>query len=102
VSATDRPRSEWHEAYPERLDWELEEFRCRGLPTVQRLGMADGRSGDCLVIETDLPFRGGLLPLSVVFPFEYPAKSPTIFGPSVLPRHQQPAAGNFCVLEFRS
>jgi len=61
--------------------------------------MSDGRFADRLVVETELPFRGGLLPLSVVYPFDYPDVAPTIFGRSVLPRHQQPASGNFCVLE---
>jgi molybdopterin/thiamine biosynthesis adenylyltransferase len=101
VSATEPdPSAFWHARQPERLEWELEQFEARELPAEPKMGLRDGRVPDRLVIETELPFRGAMVPVEVAYPYEYPDDGPTLFGPpGLLDRHQQPRAGNFCWAE---
>ena len=89
------PRREWHEAQPERLEWELAEFAARGL-AVTRWTDASGR----LIVETALPFQGEDRTIRVRFPFDFPDIAPTVVGPlELLDRHQNRRVGNFCLLE---
>ncbi len=68
------------------------------MPAVQRMGLQDGRHPDHLVIVTQLPFGDEVLDIEVAYPFEFPEEGPTIYGKTVLDRHQNPA-GNFCWAE---
>lgn len=90
----------WYERDPDRLEWELAQFAARGLPAASRLGLADGRYPDNLVVATELPFDGQNILIEVAYPFEYPESPPTVYGPpNLLKRHQQPRDGNFCLAE---
>lgn len=90
----------WYERDPDRLEWELEQFAARGLPAAARLGLADGRLADNLVVATELPFEGQDILIEVAFSFEHPESPPTVYGPpNLLKRHQQPRDGNFCWAE---
>lgn len=100
VTASELSRP-WYERQPERLAWEREQFAARGLSLRgERMGLTDGRLSSQLVMETALTYRGESQRVEVAFPFDYPDAAPTVYGrPELLPRHQQPIAGNFCWAE---
>jgi molybdopterin/thiamine biosynthesis adenylyltransferase len=100
VTGPDEQLRPWFEADPARLEWELAQFAARELPAEQRMGLTDGRLPDNLVIQTDVIYRGTTTLVEVAFPFDYPDKAPTLFGPAgLLERHQNPTEGNFCWAE---
>jgi molybdopterin/thiamine biosynthesis adenylyltransferase len=90
---TPEPPKPWHEAHPERLEWELGVFEEYGLPAEQTT------SDDLVTIKTSLPFKGEEVAIMVVFPFHYPDVEPLVVGPAILNRHQNRRFGNFCLLD---
>jgi molybdopterin/thiamine biosynthesis adenylyltransferase len=52
------------------------------------------------VIETEVRYDGQPVEVRVVFSPEHPFVPPKVYGPpGCLPRHQQPIAGNFCIVD---
>ncbi len=94
VTPTPESRPHWHEAHPERLEWELAQFAHFDLPAEHEIDAEDR-----FTVETALSFRGEEIAIKVVYPYEYPDVEPTVYGPAVLDRHQNRRAGNFCLLE---
>jgi molybdopterin/thiamine biosynthesis adenylyltransferase len=89
-------RPPWFEREPELLEWELEQFRLRGLtPEVDEGARASGR----LVVRCLVPFKGEEIPVEARYPDETPELPPQIFGPvGLLDRHEHAFSGNFCLL----
>jgi ubiquitin-protein ligase len=85
----------WSEEHPARLVWELEQFTVRKLKAQEFKDVTGS-----IIIETELPFRGRTIPVTVSFPYDYPDFAPLVYGPvGLLDRHQNIRAGNFCLLD---
>lgn len=92
---TDTLAKPWYERQPDRLEWELNEFRRQGLEP--RQGFDD--DGD-LVVKVDLDFKGEPLEVTATFSPEHPYFAPEITADRVvIDRHQDPVGKNFCLLE---
>jgi hypothetical protein len=90
----------WTSRLPERLAYELAEFRRRGLEfTVDEQQLAEvGR----LVLDGSLTVDSGDEPvaLTVVFPDSFPYLRPEVYANGItLGRHQNPFEGNLCLLD---
>jgi len=84
----------WFERSQKRYEWEVEQFRRRGLEP--RISFPAER----LQIDVLLEINGGAVPVSVVYPSDFPIVPPTVFGPpGILKRHQESRSHNFCLLE---
>jgi hypothetical protein len=88
----------WHEAYPERLEFELAEFDRRGLSFVldeEHLA----RTG-LVLLRGSIAHEGAEIGLDVIYPDSFPYMRPEVFAPGLrLERHQNPYEGNLCLLE---
>lgn len=88
----------WHEAYPERLSFELEEFERRGLEFA--LDEEHLASTGLVLLNGTLPNEGEEIALQVLYPDSFPFMRPEVFAPGLrLERHQNPYEGNLCLLE---
>ncbi|MDQ2759166.1 MAG: ThiF family adenylyltransferase [Actinomycetota bacterium] len=88
----------WFEAQPERLQWELDRFEDQKLPATHRVArVGPGTNNARLVIDTELEYKNQLMPIQVLFPFDYPDAPPEFHGPAgLLDRHQTPDGTNLC------
>jgi ThiF family len=88
----------WTEAFPDRLEYELAEFKRRGLHfELDEDHLAEtGR----VLLRGTLPRDGVALELQVAYPDSFPFMRPEVFAPGLrLERHQNPVEGNLCLLE---
>jgi molybdopterin/thiamine biosynthesis adenylyltransferase len=87
--------TDWTEAHPERLAWELAQFSARGINA--RLSKGPGGrtqlAAELLVGEQRVDIR-------VVFPRHFPDTPPKFYATEgLLPRHQHAQGGNLCVAD---
>lgn len=87
----------WFERWPELVEWERRRFEHHGLPwAIDERAKAHGY----LVVDSEVEYEGRPVPIRVVYPSETPELPPLIYAEeTILERHQQPFAGNFCLLE---
>jgi molybdopterin/thiamine biosynthesis adenylyltransferase len=88
----------WVQRFAGRLDWELADFRRRGLPDflLDEGEFANGR----VVLDGKTAWKGQTIPLRIVYPDLFPYFRPEVFAPGLrLGRHQNPFEGNLCLLE---
>jgi molybdopterin/thiamine biosynthesis adenylyltransferase len=88
----------WTERYPERLEYEFERFAERGLDfELDRSLLANqGR----VVLRGSIAYRGEEVGVEVRYPDLYPFVRPEVLAPGLaLERHQNPYAGNLCLLD---
>lgn len=77
----------------DRLHWELEEFRRRGLPAVVAMTTSERTTINTKVVVDDKS-----VPLRVEMPRDFPDVRPMFYGNAgLLQRHQHPQGGNLCV-----
>lgn len=88
----------WPERYPDRLEYELEQFARRGLDfNLDEELLADqGR----VVLHGSIDYQGDNVEIEVRYPDLYPFLRPEILAPGlILERHQNPYEGNLCLLD---
>jgi hypothetical protein len=88
----------WVQRFPGRLEWELAEFKRRGLDdfALDDEGLQRGR----VVLNGSISRAAEHVHLQIVFPDTYPYFRPEVFAPELLlGRHQNPYARNLCLLE---
>lgn len=94
VMAERQPARQRYERLHERYEWEIEQFRRRGLEP--HVSYPRG----LLRIEVSLEIVGATVPVLVVYPLDFPIVPPTVYGPpGMLNRHQHATSHNFCLLE---
>lgn len=88
----------WPERYPGRLEYELEQFARRGLnfELDTELLAEQGR----VVLRGSIDYHGNAVELELRYPDLYPFVRPEVIAPGLtLERHQNPYAGNLCLLD---
>lgn len=93
--------SSWWERFPGRLEFELQDFRARGLDFERddTLFRAAGR----VLLRGSLVHGGRTIDLEVLYPDLFPYLRPEVYAPGLsLERHQNPAAHNLCLLDRSS
>src|SRR3712207_1305461 len=88
----------WPDRFPGRLEYELRDFRDRGLEFTLDDDLL-GRGGP-VVLRGDIDRSGDRIELEVVYPDSFPFLRPEVYARSVrLDRHQNPYEGNLCLLD---
>jgi molybdopterin/thiamine biosynthesis adenylyltransferase len=88
----------WPERFPGRLDYEVEDFRDRGLDFVLDRELLD--RGGPVVMRGRIAWRKREIELEVVYPDTFPFLRPEVYATDLaLGRHQNPLQGNLCVLD---
>jgi molybdopterin/thiamine biosynthesis adenylyltransferase len=88
----------WRERYPDRLEYELQDFVDRGL----RFAVDESESARTgrLVLRGHIDWRGEDVELIVVYPEFFPFFRPEVFAPGLQrSRHINPVEGNLCLLD---
>jgi molybdopterin/thiamine biosynthesis adenylyltransferase len=88
----------WNERYPGRLEYELERFTERGLD----FNLDEGLLADQgrVVLRGSIQYEGKEVGLEVRYPDLYPFVRPEVIASDLaLKRHQNPYAGNLCLLD---
>jgi hypothetical protein len=88
----------WHESYPERLRYELEEFERYGLSFALDERRLE-QTGQVLLAGS-IEHAGQQIELQIAYPDSFPFMRPEVFAPGLdLERHQNPLEHNLCLLE---
>lgn len=88
----------WPDRYPGRLEYELASFERRELDF--RLDEGHYQRSGQVVMRGQLPHGDQIIDLEVVYPDFFPLFRPQVFAPELrLGRHQNPVAGNICLLD---
>lgn len=88
----------WTERYPGRLEYELERFAERGLDFELDRGLLAGQGR--VVLRGSITYAKEEVGVEVRYPDLYPYVRPEVLAPGlVLERHQNPYAGNLCLLD---
>lgn len=88
----------WPDRYPGRLEYELASFEGRGLDF--RLDEGHYQRSGQVVVRGKLPHGEQFVDLEVVYPDFFPLFRPQVFATELrLGRHQNPVAGNLCLLD---
>jgi hypothetical protein len=88
----------WTERYPGRLEYELERFAERGLDFGVEEDLLAGQGR--VVLRGSIIHQGDEVGIEVRYPDLFPFLRPEVLAPGlVLGRHQNPYAGNLCLLD---
>jgi hypothetical protein len=90
------PKQRWWETWPDIRQRELRSLDIDGIAySINQASLDQG----IFRVDIDYPLDDKLIPLQVVFPASYPFFRPQVFAePGTFPRHQNPIAGNLCLL----
>jgi hypothetical protein len=88
----------WPQRFPGRLEYEVEDFRDRGLDFV--LDRASLDNGGPVIMRGRIVRHEREIGLAVVYPDTFPFLRPEVYAPGLaLGRHQNPLQGNLCLLD---
>lgn len=87
----------WWERFPGRLEWEIDDFRARGLDFYRDEALF--RDSGRLLLRGTIAQEAGEIELEVLYPDVFPYIRPEVYAPKLaLRRHQNPATHNLCLL----